>query len=89
MKIQVTQEHIDRGKRGSCGSCPIALAGKAAFPDYQIEVGLTSMQFHDKLTFEHLFGIYLPEKASKFIDDFDAERRVTPFEFDLDMNEKV
>lgn len=26
MKIEVTQEHIERGIRGACASCPVALA---------------------------------------------------------------
>lgn len=32
LQVQVTQEDIDKGERGNCGGCPIALAvARAAF----------------------------------------------------------
>jgi hypothetical protein len=37
MRIRVTQEHIDRGFRGDCDSCPITLAILERFPGWYVQ----------------------------------------------------
>jgi hypothetical protein len=38
MKIQVTQDHIDRGMQGDCADCPIALAIKEQLKPFLVAV---------------------------------------------------
>lgn len=79
MKIQVTQEDIDNGVRASCKFCPVASAIRRAFNNkavvrtYNLDVSI-----NDKL-------ILLPLEAVDFILLFDAEVKVKPFEFELDL----
>jgi hypothetical protein len=80
LKIEVTQEDIDKGKRDDCTSCPIALAA--------IRTGATSA-FVDSdsihIVAENERGLFfkLPLKAQQFIHDFDYSRPVSPFSFVL------
>ena len=77
MKIQVTQEDIDRGIAGSCGRCPITLAIRRA----------TSKNYYTGVedVFHMDYGpvIRLPFEAIKFIKNFDSGNEVKPFEFEV------
>jgi hypothetical protein len=78
--IDVKQEHIDKGRRTSASSCPIALAivdatGKSAgvTRDYIALYGFMSMRH------------YMPPKeAQDFIRKFDMQIPVEPFSFVLE-----
>lgn len=77
--INVTQEHIDRGKVGSTYACPIALACRDA--------GLLSpFVTWDIIEWGGDEGVTLPtpHTAQTFIEDFDAEEQVVPFSFDIE-----
>lgn len=94
-KIEVTAEDIRLGKRGECGSCPVARATKraltaasglatlsvAAFPS-TIEVSDVRDPDED---FMGLGWFDPPLKASKFIWNFDAGKPVKPFSFYLNV----
>ena len=79
IKIQVTQEDIDKGERRSCTKCPLALAIAKAINYNNIAVGLKrwsndGYDWHD-----------LPEKAIVFrilFDEF-GSNGLSPFEFEL------
>ena len=94
MKIQVKQDHIDRGKREHCQKCPIALAISEAFPGTQVSVFArirnTIIDDGDFVYRAYVridaIGRILPDSVSQFIDDFDFLRPVQPFEFDLNYN---
>lgn len=85
-KIEVTKNHIERGIRGSCGNCPIALAMLEVIPlkeKYSLMVGLDAFAIR-------LMDIYnpaedlqqsLPKKVKEFIRRFDYLEKVTPFSF--------
>lgn len=78
MKIQVTEQNIREGKKGS-RSCPIALAlNEQLGPNYKfISVGAGSISFlkkkeeKDGMTFFTNHNIDLPEIAKDFIKIFD------------------
>lgn len=82
--INVTQEHIDKGMKGNCRKCPIALAVEQDYkPLAPPQVGLTCMLITD------LEGkavtVSLPDECSNFIFRFDSERDVKPFSFELEI----
>lgn len=80
MKISVTQEHIDQGKKNDNRACPIALAINDATKTNSASVGWFSCSFHT-----HLGRVTrsLPVQASRFIDYFDGGNSVSPFEFEV------
>lgn len=78
MKITVTEEHIQKGERRSCGRCPIAQAIHES-TGVAMEVGIASAWPAN--------GPYkcidLPREAQVFIDRFDRGSRVRPFTFEF------
>ncbi len=82
-EISVTAEDIARGKRGSCGECPIALAvaralGKAT------DVKVTCVFAYIRHNLRDATTVYaLPGKATRFIDAFDDGEPVEPFTFTM------
>jgi hypothetical protein len=83
MRICVSQEHINRGRRGDPCSCAVALAIRDALPGTTPEVAPVVVYL---LGFAGL-GLRptapLPPEATRFIDRFDRREAVAPFEFDL------
>ena len=81
MKIQVTQQHIDSGVRGSCTSDPIALAlREAGFPN--VWVGVHYIDLEGRAGGDA--GIRMPDEAYEFLKLFDNGLPCEPFEFDLE-----
>lgn len=78
MIVKVTQEHIDKGRKSSCVSCPVALAfeeaGKLAF------VGVEAVR-----PLGGFIEARLPVEATRFIRAFDRDEQVTPFEFEVEL----
>lgn len=80
MKIKVTEEHINNGKRKSRGCCPIALALKDQFGDD------CDPRVNDLYIFigSHPEPYYQAEWfVSAFIKRFDDGEWCPPIEFDL------
>ena len=78
MKIQVTQDDIDAGIPRSCRRCPIAKAlDRMNIPYFGVLtlVIVWSARYKD--------NSILPTEALNFIQDFDHDRPVKPFEFEL------
>lgn len=74
--VEVTQEHIEKGVRGECGSCPLSLAFSELF-NQRVFVGRVSFSFPDvKKPLPHF---RLPKIAEEFIDNFDKGKPVQPF----------
>lgn len=76
MKISVEQKHINQGEQEHCERCPIALAifdsVEACF------VSVESFFVHiDSESFD------LPDNAIDFIESYDDGEPVSPFEFEL------
>ena len=76
MKISVTQEDIDKGKREDSCVCPIALAVRRQ----------TGRLFHidDTNADDGYDTIQLPIKARQFVRSYDNGNPVEPFEFELE-----
>jgi hypothetical protein len=78
MKIEVTQEDIDRGIPEDPTSCPVARAVRRAFPDAkQIGVDYGEVVVDDN---EWIVNA----GTAIFIEDFDRGDKVEPFVFELD-----
>ena len=76
MRIQVTQKHIDEGKKDHCFLCPVALALRdAGFGRPEVTVNRL-----------YLLGagcFALPDAAKTWIQDFDYGEPVQPFAFEV------
>lgn len=80
MRIVVTEEHIERGEKGSRKCCAIALAAAESECE-DVEVGYGSI-LYTKNGLRHV--AYLPPLAQLFIRQFDQSvHLVEPIEFDL------
>lgn len=80
MSVDVTQEHIDKGMRDSCLSCPIALALK--------KKGDRLVRVRNTVAYVANMPYQLPQEAIAFILDFDHGELVKPFSFEM-VNEYV
>lgn len=92
--INVTQEDIDQGKRGSDLFCPIALACKKSgqFEVYnnRIAIGDNYISTYDRdnildgnfIDFKK--RVELPPNAKLFIRSFDRQYKVYPFSFEIE-----
>lgn len=77
MKIFVTGQHIQKGKRGTLRSCPIARALKDAGFTH-VEVGSDGVRV-DGIDLDPPF----PPKVRRFVNQFDNGDVVEPFDFPL------
>lgn len=84
--IQVTEQDISTGLAGDCEECPIALAIYRALSDAGVRVGTAGVTLYREGTNAMLA---LPEAATRFIDGFDHDEAVEPFEFDLDVPDEI
>lgn len=95
MRINVTEEDIEKGSAGSCSECPIALAVKRAFHSgngaahqVAVENGEISVYlFHTCILTHRLHAESTPE-IDNFISDFDDYKPVQPFSFDVKFQER-
>jgi hypothetical protein len=70
--INVTQEHINRGIRGSADRCPIALATKEAIPCPLVTVALR-IALRDSPMHAPYAEFKLPPWALSWVDYFDDD----------------
>ena len=87
MKINVTQEHINNGRRCASHGCPIALAVLDAIPLSFIAVGNFSISYRIESDNE-LGNVALPRPAYNFIGNYDDVRKraaAKPFSFELEL----
>ena len=81
--ISVSAQDIHDGTPEDVEACPIALALGAEFPGARIAVDGTCLE----VTFGGGGGYHeraLPRSAMNFVENFDAEREVEPFDFEID-----
>ena len=83
MKIEVTQAHIDAGKRGRCTKCPVALAIMDKLNVKRVRVGSRVIEIGRP----HMDIYRTPEEVDYFITAFDENwsHAVEPFGFELDV----
>lgn len=78
MIISVEQKHIKKGKRMSCGNCPIALAIKEQTYLESLSVGAEDVRSVWR-------SIPLSRSAQRFVQAFDKRKPVKPFKFKLNL----
>ena len=79
--ITVTAEHIARGDRKTCSTCPIALAFDAAIPE-AVNLSVTWGYASVWLDLGKAVTYVLPPAAREFIEHFDGGLPVSPFTFE-------
>ena len=81
MKIEVTQEDIQKGKKGNSCACPVWHAGnRAGLIDFEV--------WNRSVVFVHNgqdARCLLPESVQTFIKKFDCGQPVEPISFDLEV----
>lgn len=83
MKISVTSSHIEQGERWDAGSCPIALALRAAVVGIDVSVAPTYVAIFDESCDEFLADLPLPPDAIKARQRFDNGHPLAPFTFEM------
>lgn len=87
MVISVTQNHITRGRRNNCYSCPIALAIIDATGCNKVVVNEDSVyySYYEEDGTHRGFYHRLPRSAMKFVKEFDESEgeACRPFKFKL------
>lgn len=86
LHVSVTQTHIDSGIRQNPWQCPVARAIKDALHDPDLEVSVATRHVtlyrSDIVVWRNDFQ----EDIIKWIAHFDQGLPISPFEFDLDIN---
>lgn len=85
MLIKVTQEDINNGRPLKSCECPVALACKRALNVDKVYIDGYSVTIYSD---DHLYYVAeykLPYNAAEFIEDFDGDHAIAPFEFELDI----
>lgn len=83
--IDVTAEHIKKGKRKNCKLCPIALAARGVIPEDWIWVDQCALTVRvDGPDIPSYPSYSLPEDAQEFIRRFDQGYEVEPISFEID-----
>lgn len=88
MKVEVTQEHIDKGQRREHDKCPIALAVEdIGYKSVSVD-GKSLDAWKDKVdgVKGYIYGD-LPDEAVEFIRTFDRGDKVEPLTFEFEMKE--
>lgn len=86
MKIVVTQDDIDKGRKYNPIACPVALALRRTFPDKDIRSAYTVAVEHIQLNHFNTVKSYpYPKGVSLSIQDFDRGLEIAPFEFELEI----
>lgn len=86
VRIEVTQEDIDAGVKGSCSQCPIGRAFERALgPGFGIQYGSQGVNLlhSDSVYKQATLATALPRECRNFVMDFDAGLMVRPFNFSV------
>lgn len=93
-RVEVTQDDIDGGFQKNAGQCPVACALRRAVGSQVRAVSVAP--YYALFIMDDVLGDWregdsssvqrlLPAEARDFVRDFDADRPVEPFAFDLDV----
>lgn len=88
LSVNVTQDHIARGKRGNSESCPVALAIRELLPEGSYVAVDEDRIYVESRTW--VAGTYVKADASdevvEFEHLFDSGEPVEPFSFEVDLS---
>ncbi len=89
VKVEVTFDDVAKGERGDCRYCPIALALERVLTERALFVvdGRT-ISWAGPTVGAHGY-VDLPESAREFIYVFDGAGDVEPFEFEIELPDKL
>ncbi len=86
IKINVTTEHIAKGKPGDCSNCPVALALVDGIPN--VTFVLIDGHDIDLCDAKHVHNVATPQEVQEFILNFDRGIKPhLPFSFELEVPE--
>jgi hypothetical protein len=86
IKIEVTQDDINKGERGNARFCPIARACSRIIPNSsKPSIAGGRWNYVNVNNIERRFNV--PDFVNDFINDYDLNNPVTPIEFDIDIPE--
>ena len=89
IQIDVTQDHINNGKRYECNACPIALAfQKHINDDYSFEINDEYIDVVTKFNGYTQDEITVPYTVTAFVRNFDSRKPVEPFSFQIDIQDR-
>jgi hypothetical protein len=93
LRVSVTYDHIDRGKRMQAGCCPVALAlcellNVPNDPDLRVTVTQDTLGFFH-FTDDDGVLISAPTDVRFFVADFDSNGSVSPFIFEIEVPEAI
>ena len=86
--IEVTDDDIFDGIKSSCHSCPIALAATRINVARIISVNSSTMVVRNSYARNSDY-ILLPIEAIDFIEAFDADQKVEPFSFEIEVPDVI
>ncbi len=87
LKVNVTQEHIDKGVPEMACSCPVAKAVAELLNDGFASTDGVSLTVEDSQRHTQAFANTLPDEVLCFVSDFDHGKPVKPFSFDIQIDE--
>ena len=85
MRVEVTAEHIRRGKKNDCFLCPVALAVSGAC-GRRVNAAVRQIGVKNRNGEDYGY-VDTPVPAQQFMKAFDRGEAVEPFAFDLDVPE--
>jgi len=89
LKLEITEQDILDGIKKNSACCPIALAVKRAFPDWQeVEVSDDGIKVLDGFNTTWLTGDDHIDNLVSFMDRFDNSRTVGPFTVEVTFEEE-
>lgn len=77
--VRVTAKDIENGKHNHCFECPVARAMRRATKK-PLLVTTTAIEM---IVRQYMKPFRLPDLVAKFIERFDAKKRVRPFTFKI------
>lgn len=82
LQVNLTQEHIDKGYRGSCSCCPVALAVEQAALTHHVVAQEEFIHWrHPEIP--RWYMARTPRAVNKFMAAFDRGQGVRPLSFNL------
>jgi hypothetical protein len=85
VEVDVTHNDIEQGVKGDCHHCPIALALRRHFPSAPSLYVLYMASYIKPSETENFLVGKLPDKAERFVKDYDAGKSRRPFRFELSL----
>lgn len=73
--VRVTKRRIEDGEPGSGKFCAVAMALKPRYPSVDADT--------DEIELDHGDRVPTPERVARFMERYDASKRVRPFTFKL------